>query len=127
MSLAIVLGVIQFTLDRHGAPRRKSLPPGPAETGLQMIDLVLLLLSELGLVVVCLWSAFSLEWSQGPKLAFGTLLLTLAWGFFVGQVDETAGWKNLIAKGRPVVLTLQILTAACVVLVVLHMLKVIRL
>lgn len=116
LGLALALGVTQATLDKAGVGRVEFLPNGRALIVLGAISIPLNLLSNIGLILIAVWSLFALRLI--PTLitvAVGFVGWSLAWGFILTTLRRSETWDAVLSVGIPLMLILKCATGALVI------------
>lgn len=116
---AIATAVMQASLDKAGVGQVEATSPSRSSNVLVALSIPITWLSNLGLLVVVVWSFFVLPWLPTLGVVAGTFIaFSLVWGMFVGVLRRSASWPSVFAVGIPLVFVLRLLCAANVVFLV---------
>jgi len=121
LAMALVTAVMQANLDKAGVGRIEATQPTALSNLRVMLAIPLTLLSNLGVLVVTVWSFLVLPWL--PTLgvvAAAFVVFSLVWGFFVATIRRSDSWPAFVAIGIPLVFALRILCAASVVFLIVR-------
>jgi hypothetical protein len=118
--IAIAAGVMQATLDKAGVGRIEALTPSRGSVTLTLLSIPLTFLSNLGLIVVTIWSFFALPWLQTLGIVAAVyIVFSLAWSVFLTTLRRNEHrWYSVISIGIPLIFSLRLICAACVVFLV---------
>ncbi|GEM_PF-4315112 len=116
LAIAIVCGVTQASLDRAGAGRVEWLRESPGALGLMVVSIPLMLLSNLGLIAICIWAFFALKWVPVVGVLLCAFVVwSLGWGHFLANFRRTESWESFLPLSIPLVLLLRLATSVAVV------------
>ena len=116
LALAIVTGVMQSTLDKAGVGRVEDIVPSGASNVLVMLSVPITFVSNLGLIVIMIWSFFVLSWL--PTLgvvAIAFIGFSIVWAMLLAIWRRSESWASLIAVGLPLIFVLRLVCAVAVV------------
>ena len=119
LSIAIICGVMQASLDRAGVGQVEALPPSPLSNILVALSIPITLLSNIGLIIVCIWSAIAIKQHiQAVAVIVGVFVVySLIWGAIVASLRRAGGWENILSIGVGLVFVLRLVTASSVIIV----------
>ena len=113
--MALVFGVMQASLARAGVGRVEWLRDSPGVLALMIVSIPLAFLSNLGLIGICIWSFFSLEWLPTVGvLAVGFIAWSFIWGSLLAGLRRSSSWDSILALGIPLMLFSRGITALAV-------------
>lgn len=114
--LAICTAVMQSSLDRAGVGRIESAPASGSSTVLVMLSVPITWLSNLGLIVIAVWSLFALPWLPALGVVASTFIVfSLIWSAVLAALRRGRNWFSVVAVGIPLLFVLRLVCAACVV------------
>ena len=114
--LAIATAVMQASLDKAGVGRIEATAPSAQTSTLVVLSIPITWLSNLGLIVVTIWSFFVLPWLPTLGIvAVGFVGFSLVWGMLVGALRRRESWRSVVSVGVPLVFVLRLACAACVI------------
>jgi hypothetical protein len=114
--VALVFGVMQATLDRVGVGRTEWLRDSLGSLILNLVSIPLNLLSNIGLIAICVWSFFVLNWLPTAGIvATGIVVWGWTWGSFLARFRRSESWDSVLEIGISLLLFLKIVTAGSVV------------
>ncbi|KRB98277.1 hypothetical protein [Duganella sp. Root198D2] len=115
LALAIVTGVMQSSLDKAGVGRVEDTAPSKATIALVMLSIPITFVSNLGLIVVTIWSFFVLRWLPTlVVIAIAFIGFSLIWGMTIATLRRSETWASLTAVGLPLVFALRLVCAVAV-------------
>ena len=114
--VAITAGVMQASLDKAGVGRVEAAPPSALSNLLVVLSIPITLLSNLGLIVITIWSFFVLPWLPTLSVVAAAFFgFSLVWGAVVATLRRSESWYFVVSVGVPLVLFLRLICAGCVV------------
>lgn len=116
LALAIVTGVMQSTLDKAGVGRVEDTVPSCASNVLVMLSVPITFVSNLGLIVIMIWSFFVLSWLPTlGVIAIAFIGFSIVWAMLLAIWRRSDSWASLIAVGLPLIFVLRLVCAVAVV------------
>jgi hypothetical protein len=116
LSLALVTSVMQSSLDRRGIGRVEETINSTANNALIMLSIPITLLSNIGLIVITIWTFFVLPWIPSLGVITGAWIgFSLIWGNFLSILRRSESWEYLMKNGIPLVFSLRLICFICVV------------
>jgi hypothetical protein len=113
---AIATGVMQSSLDKAGVGHVESSPESRSSNVLVMLSIPITWLSNLGLIVITIWSFFALPWLPAlGVIASAFIGFSLVWGIFLATLRRGSNWISVVAVGIPLVFVLRLVCAASIV------------
>lgn len=113
---AIATGVMQASLDKAGIGRVENTASSAITNILVILSIPITVLSNIGLIVITVWSFFELPWlTTLGVVAVSFIGFSLIWGTFQASIRSSENWSKIIAIGLPLVFILRLLCAASVV------------
>jgi len=113
--IALIFGVAQATLDKRGVGRFEHMNNSVASNIIIVLGIPLNLLSNMGLIIISIWSFFVLEWLY--VLAIVTIGFVI-WSFVLARLIYSRGQSNkyekLMLVGVPLQFINKTITSACV-------------
>jgi hypothetical protein len=114
--VAIAAGVMQASLDKAGVGRVEVIAPSVSSSVLVMLSIPITFLSNLGLIVITIWSFFVLPWlSTLGVVAAAFIGSSIVWGTIVVTLRRNESWYSVTSVGVPLVFLLRLICAGCVV------------
>jgi hypothetical protein len=115
LSIAIAAAIMQAGLDKAGIGRVEAMRPSRSSAALVMLSIPITFLSNLGAIVITIWSFFVLPWLPTLAVAAATFVgFSLAWGTLVATLRRSSSWNIVVSVGIPLVFALRLLCVACV-------------
>jgi hypothetical protein len=106
---------MQATLDRAGVGRTEWLRASFGSLILNLVSLPLNLLSNLGVIVICVWSFFVLHWlPTAGVVVTGIVVWGWTWGSILARLRRSPSWDSVLEIGISLLLFLKIITAGLV-------------
>lgn len=116
LSAAIATGIMQASLDKAGVGRVEATAPSATSNVLVLLSIPITWLSNLGLIAITIWSFFVLPWLPTLAVVAAAFVgFSLAWGATVATLRRGQHWETGVAIGIPLVLSLRLVCAACIV------------
>jgi len=115
LALAIATGVMQSSLDKAGVGRVEDSAPSKASIALVMLSIPVTFVSNLGLIVITIWSFFVLRWLPTlVVIAIAFIGFSLIWGMIIATLRRSETWASLAAVGIPLIFVLRLVCAVAV-------------
>ncbi|MEY4978859.1 MAG: hypothetical protein RLZZ352_1129 [Pseudomonadota bacterium] len=113
---AIATGVMQASLDKAGVGRVEATAPSAISNTLVVLSIPITWLSNLGLIVIAIWSFFVLPWLPTLGVVAAAFIgFSLVWGTLVATLRRSESWYSIVSVGIPFVFFLRLVCAGCVV------------
>ena len=113
--IALIFGVAQATLDKRGVGRFEHMNNSVASNIIIVLGIPLNLLSNMGLIIISIWSFFVLEWLY--VLAIVTIGFVI-WSFVLTRLifsrEQSNKYEKLMLVGVPLQFINKTITSACV-------------
>lgn len=114
--VAIAAGVMQASLDKAGVGRVEASAPSAFSNALVVLSIPITYLSNLGLIVITIWSFFVLPWLLTLGVVAAAFIgFSLMWGTVVAKLRRNESWYSIVYAGVPLVFLLRLICAGCVV------------
>jgi len=114
--VAIAAGVMQASLDKAGVGRVEAGAPPASSNVLVILSIPITFLSNLGLIVITIWSFFVLPWLPTLGVVAAAFIgFSLVWGTVVATLRRSESWYSVVSVGVPLVFFLRLVCAGCVV------------
>ncbi|MCC7701425.1 hypothetical protein IGS59_04175 [Janthinobacterium sp. GW460P] len=115
LALAIVTGVMQSTLDKAGVGRVEDTVISSASNVFVALSIPITFVSNLGLIVITIWSFFVLPWLPTlGVIAIAFFGFSFVWGMLLGTWRRGESWLSLVAAGPPLVFVLRLVCTVAV-------------
>lgn len=112
---AIATGVMQASLDKAGVGRVEATAPSAISNTLVVLSIPITWLSNLGLIVITIWSFFVLPWLPTLGVVAAAFVgFSLIWGTVVATLRRSESWYSIVSAGIPLVFLLRLVCAGCV-------------
>lgn len=114
--VAIAAGVMQASLDKAGVGRVEAVAPSASSNVLVVLSIPITFLSNLGLIVITIWSFFALPWLPTLGIVAAAFIgFSFVWGTIVAILRRSESWYSVVSVGVPLVFFLRLVCAGCVV------------
>lgn len=114
--VAIATGVMQTSLDKAGVGRVEAGAPSASSNVLVILSIPITLLSSLGLIVITIWSFFVLPWLPTLAVVAAAFIgFSLVWGSVIVALRRSESWHSVVSAGVPLLFSLRLICAGCVV------------
>lgn len=114
--IAIATGVMQASLDKAGIGRVANTAPSAITNTLVILSIPITFLSNMGLIVITIWSFFALPWLPTLGVVAASFIgFSLIWGTFIASIRRTENWYSIISIGLPLVFLLRLVCAASLI------------
>lgn len=115
LALAIVTGIMQSTLDKAGVGRVEDTVMSSASNVLVALSIPVTFVSNIGLIVIIIWSFFVLPWLPTlGVIAIAFFCFSFIWGMLLGTWRRGGSWLSLVAAGPPLVFVLRLVCTVAV-------------
>ncbi|WP_265947792.1 hypothetical protein [Dechloromonas sp. A34] len=107
---------MQASLDKAGVGRVEDTASSTFSNVLVVASIPITFLSNLGLIVIAIWSFFVLPWLPTLGVVAGTFIgFSFIWGMLFTSARRSQSWDKIAAAGISLVIFLRLACAGCVV------------
>jgi hypothetical protein len=113
--MALIFGGTQATLDKQGIGLFEHMNNSTISNIVMVLAIPLNLLSNIGLIIISIWSFFVLEWLYVVAIVVtGFVILGYLFGILMANIIRSSKYKKLALIGVPLQLINKTITSACV-------------
>lgn len=114
--VAIAAGIMQASLDKAGVGRVEETAPSRSSNVLVVLSVPITFFSNLGLIVITIWSFFLLPWLPTLGVVASAFIgFSLVWGTVLATLRRSQRWYSITSAGVPLVFSLRLVSGGCVV------------
>jgi hypothetical protein len=113
--IALIFGVAQATLDKQGVGRFEHMNNSVASSIVIVLGIPLNLLSNMGLIIISIWSFFVLEWLYVSAIVtIGFVIWSFVLTRLIFSREQSNKYEKLMLVGVPLQFINKTITSACV-------------